>query len=135
MLVQQTPMIPSFFFHAHISSSDAAKPQKPTCAHTHTDTHLHLQYPVSSPEGAIMCCWAVRADVLDEDTPHHLAAAQSAAHASASHYADAQGLARRSSQPYAETQRRAALTLATSDGPPSAEPNACFTLKHRNSAS
>lgn len=52
-----------------------------------------------------MCCRAVGADVLDEDSSHHLSTAQSAAHASASHYADTQGLAWRSSQPYTETQR------------------------------
>lgn len=36
-----------------------------------------------------MCCRAVGADVLDEDSSHHLSTAQSPAHASASHYADA----------------------------------------------
>ena len=53
-----------------------------------------------------MCCRAVGADVLDEDSPHHLSTAQSPAHASASHYADTQGLARRSSQPHTATQCR-----------------------------
>lgn len=46
----------------------------------------------------MLCCWAVGTDMLNEDSPHHLSAAQSPAHASASHYADTQGLARRSSQ-------------------------------------
>lgn len=51
-----------------------------------------------------MRCWAVGADVLDEDSPHHLSSAQSPAHASASHYADTQGLARSSSQSHTEAQ-------------------------------
>lgn len=59
-----------------------------------------------------MCCRAVGADVLDEDSPHHLSAAQSSAHASASHYADTQGLAWCSSQPHTETQSRIQGTSA-----------------------
>lgn len=75
-----------------------------------TLTHKYLQYPVSSPKGAIMCCWAVGADVLDEDSPHHLSTAHSSAHASASHDADTQGLAWCSSQPHTKTQSRIAGT-------------------------
>lgn len=53
-----------------------------------------------------MCCRAVGADVLDEDSPHHLSTAQSPAHAPASHYADTQGLAWCSSQPHTGAQSR-----------------------------
>lgn len=51
-----------------------------------------------------MCCRAVRADVLDEHSPHHVPTAQSAAHASASHYADTKGLSWHSSQAHTKTQ-------------------------------
>lgn len=53
-----------------------------------------------------MCCWAVGADALDEDSPHHLSTTQSAAHSSASHYADTQGLTRCSSQLHTGTHSR-----------------------------
>lgn len=67
-----------------------------TCIITHTmHARTHLQYPVSHLQGSMLCCWAVRTDVCNEDPPHHLSTAQSPAHASTSHYADSQGLTRR----------------------------------------
>lgn len=63
-----------------------------------------------------MCCWAVRADVLDEDSPHHPSTAQSPAHTSATHYADAQGLAWCSRQLNTGTQSRRLRTSAPTVG-------------------